>query len=208
MYNKKCQGPFRSSCSIVLASGSPRRRVLLRQLGLSFSVCTSKVHELDDASGFQPDQLTKQNAILKLEAAKDLCSADVIICADTCVYCNSKIFGKPIDFQQAVEMLSQLSGRWHEVYTSFVIFRKKEDKLRKKTVTSRVYLDTISSEVLHAYCSSEEPYDKAGGYAVQGSGAFLVRKIEGSYTNVVGLPITELVKDLLELRAIEPCANV
>ncbi len=207
MYYKKCQGPFRSSCSIVLASGSPRRRVLLRQLGLSFSVCTGKVHELDDASGFQPDQLTMENAMMKLEAAKGPCSADVIICADTCVYCNGRVFGKPVDFQQAVEMLSQLSGRWHEVYTSFVLFRKKEDKLKQKTVISRVYLDIINSEVLHAYCSSEEPYDKAGGYAVQGSGAFLVREIEGSYTNVVGLPITELVRDLLALGAIEPCVN-
>ncbi len=207
MYHEKCQGPFCSSCSIVLGSGSPRRRDLLRQLGLSFSVCTGRVRELDDSSGLYPDKLTMQNAILKLEAVKDLCSADVIICADTCVYCSGKIFGKPVNFEHAVDMLARLSGRWHKVYTSFALFRREKGQLRKRTVVSRVFIDVINRDVLCAYCNSSEPYDKAGGYAIQGTGAFLVRQIEGSYTNVVGLPVTELVKDLLELGAIKPCVN-
>ncbi len=208
MYDKKCQGPFRASTSIALASGSPRRRQLLTSLGVSFVVCSVDVQELDGDSGLSPDKLTLENAMLKLNEARKVCNTNVLICADTCVYCDRKIFGKPLNFDDAFNMLSFLSGKWHEVFTSFVIYKEEQALLRERTICSKVYLDVINPKVLHAYCSSKEPYDKAGGYAIQGVGAFMVQKIEGSYTNVVGLPVTEVVKELLDIGAIEPCASV
>ena len=207
MHHKECQGPFRSACSIVLGSGSPRRRELLKSIGLAFSICKARVQELDESSGLHPEQLTWENARRKLQASKARCNGDVILCADTCVFCQDVVLGKPSSFEEAQGMLKFLDKKWHQVFTSFVLLRKSDGLIREKTVTSRVYLDVINDGVLHAYCSSTEPYDKAGGYAVQGSGSFLTRQIEGSYTNVVGLPITETVESLLEIGAIEPCVT-
>jgi len=207
MHNQQCQGPFRSACSIVLGSGSPRRKELLSSIGLTFSVCQAGVEELDQSSGLDPAELTMQNAMRKLGALERKCTGDVILCADTCVFCKGTILGKPSSFEDALGMLRFLDKKWHEVFTSFVLLRTSDGILKGTTVTSRVFLDVINEKVLRAYCSSEEPYDKAGGYAIQGSGAFLTRQIDGSYTNVVGLPITETVELLLELGAIEPCVS-
>ena len=207
MHNRKCQGPFRSACSLVLGSGSPRRKALLERLGLSFTVCIVEAEELDGTSGLSPEELTMENAMRKLSGAKKVCSADAVICADTCVYCEGKILGKPSSFDEAFSMLKFLNRKWHEVYTSFAALRVSSGQLKRKTVSSRVFIDVINEDILYAYCSSSEPYDKAGGYAVQGRGSFLTKRIDGSYTNVVGLPITETVETLLELGIIEPCVT-
>ncbi|NPA94001.1 MAG: septum formation protein Maf, partial [Thermodesulfobacteria bacterium] len=198
---------FRTARTIGLGSKSPRRRQLLENLGLEFELCSGDAEELDGSSGLSPKELTMENAIRKLHVVKESCNSQVVLCADTCVYCQGRILGKPKDFEDARSMLGFLSGKWHEVFTSFVVFDKSQQAQMEKTVTSRVFLDAIDTRVIDAYCGTEEPYDKAGAYAVQGAGAFLVRKIEGSYTNVVGLPITEVVEALLKVGAIEPCVK-
>ncbi len=207
MYHKKCKGPFRSIRTIALASGSPRRKRLLEALGLDFYVCSTDVKELDPASGLTPAEFTMQNAKLKLDGAVDICSQDFIICADTCVFHADRILGKPRHFAEAKAMLHYLSRKWHQVFTSFVVWQRSDGSLRQETVVSRVFLDPLNEDVISAYCSSDEPYDKAGGYAVQGTGAFLVRGIDGSYTNVVGLPLTEILAALLDMGAVEPCVK-
>ncbi len=207
MYYPECKGPFHSTCPIVLGSGSPRRRRLLEALGLSISVYSGSVKELGDSSGLPPDQFTMENAMRKLGATLEACDAEVILCADTCVYCDGVILGKPSSFQDAVNMLKMLDKRWHEVFTSFAVLRAHDNLLKQKTISSGVFIDVISDRALQAYCHTEEPYDKAGGYAIQGYGAFMARRIQGSYTNIVGLPVAETVRVLLDIGAIEPCVT-
>ncbi len=207
MHNGECSGAFQTVRSIGLGSQSPRRRDLLQGLGLEFTICSVDVEELDGSSGLSPEDLTLENARIKLTGVRSKCDAQVVICADTCVFCQGKILGKPKNFEEAVSMLRLLSGRWHQVFTGVVVFDAESGRQFERTVLSRVFIDALGQEVIRAYCSMQEPYDKAGGYAVQGKGAFLVRKIEGSYTNVVGLPVTEVVEALLEIGAIRPCVK-
>ncbi len=195
------QGPFRNKKNIVLASKSPRRQNLLASLGIYFEVVPSTIEEEKEA--ISPEEMVKINAIKK---AKDIAQQrkGVIIGADTTVVLQGKILGKPRDEADALNTLHSLMGKWHEVFTGCclidnTLFPVKEVNF---VTRSRVYLERISKEILEAYICTKEPLDKAGSYGIQGIGAFLVKEIQGSYTNVVGLPLSEIVQALERLGAI------
>ena len=181
MDNQECKGPFRASTPIVLASGSPRRKELLERLGLEFAVEVSSVMELEQDSRLSPEELVLYNARLKARQVARGQPGAVVIGADTCVALAGRIFGKPADIEDAASMLDLLSGKWHHVFTGFCVIWEEMEKEVLRAVESRVFLSAFEQEVIHAYCVTGEPLDKAGGYAVQVIGGFMVKAIEGSY---------------------------
>ena len=181
---------------IILASASPRRRELLGQLGLTFSVQVSEIDEtvLRDEL---PEALVKRLAIEKAKAVFSF--GTVVIAADTVVAIDDKILGKPQDDDEAVGMLRSLSGRSHHVYTGFCVY--DGEKLVAETVATEVVFAEMSDDEIARYVASGEPMDKAGAYGIQGGAARFVSEIRGDYYNVVGLPLcrlaTVLKKDFL-----------
>jgi septum formation protein len=186
---------------LILASKSPRRYELLKQVGLDFDVIPSKIEE-DFISGEPPDQ-----HVLRLAKAKVL---DVgsrypgcwVIAADTIVYINGSILGKPKNREEAFEMLRRLSGQEHWVLTGFSVHHLAKGIGDQESVQTAVRVKDLSPIEMEWYIQTGEPFDKAGGYAIQGIGSFMIESIRGSYTNVVGLPICELIQMLSRLGAI------
>ncbi len=185
---------------IVLASSSPRRKELLRQIGLRFEVIPSKIEE-SSRDGEQPVEYVLRLAEEKaIDVANNL-KCSWIIGADTIVVLDGEVLGKPTK-EDACEMLQKLSGKEHKVITGFCIFETDTKACIKDYVETRVRFKELSEEEITGYTKTEEPFDKAGGYAIQGMGSFMVKEIKGSYTNVVGLPVCELVEVLQRLGAI------
>lgn len=179
---------------LVLASGSPRRRDLLREAGLSFQISSPDVEELE--SGAQPPrQLCLSNAEMKAKAVARLDPFSTIIAADTIVTLAGQVYGKPVDVEEAAANLRVFRGRVHEVMTGVVICH--DGMISQFVETSYVKFRNFSDEVIEEYLSKVPVLDKAGGYAIQDHGDLLVEKIEGDYDNIVGLPVS-LVLDQLE----------
>jgi septum formation protein len=190
---------FRTEERLILASGSPRRRDFLAALGIAFEV---RVTDIDETplSGEQPVDFV---ARLAREKAQGIDLPDAwVLAADTAVVVDGEILGKPGDEEEACAMLMRLSGRWHEVWTGFSLYRRATGELSTKTVCTRVRFLTLTPELCRAYVRTGEPLDKAGAYGIQGKGCFLVPEISGSYTNVVGLPMTEVLEALLHHKVI------
>ncbi len=183
---------------IVLASGSPRRREILSKLGFDFQVKPSDIDEkvLEEE---EPGSYVLRMAVQKALAAAEEESAGLFIGADTVVVVDGKIIGKPMNAEEAKEQLRLLSAREHIVITGIGIV----DKYHNRTVSSMeqtiVYFNPLSEGEIDAYVASGEPLDKAGSYGIQGLGAVFVRRIEGDYFNVVGLPVSRLYGLLSEL---------
>ena len=170
---------------LLLASSSPRRRELLSLMGVPFEVATSDAEETESGA---PDQLVLSNARLKGLAVMREHPDAVVLAADTVVCQNGQVLGKPRDKADAARMLTLLSGAWHEVYTGvFVGGRGHEDA---RTAVSRVLFDRLTDEEIARYVETGEPMDKAGAYALQGRGGMFVERVEGSYSNVIGLPMS------------------
>jgi septum formation protein len=185
--------------SLVLASGSPRRREILDTLGLSFDVCPSAADEValpGEAPGPMARRLARDKAVEVAGRGETEVSA-YVLGADTVVVVDGEVLGKPKDDAEAREMLSRLGGRWHEVVTGVALARAGQGAIEDLAVTTRVHFRLLSADRVDRYAATGEGRDKAGAYAVQGIGSGLVDRIEGSYTNVVGLPAAETV-DLLE----------
>ncbi|WP_457571580.1 Maf family protein [Desulfovulcanus sp.] len=202
------QGPFRPKMDLVLASKSPRRQALLSLLGLSFYVLPAKIKEPPPKSGQKPEQYAGYLARLK---AEDVCQQRpdcLILAADTIVVLKGEILGKPKSGSQALEMLKNLSGQTHEVITAVTLVHRQKQINISFTCKSFVTMAKFSEDVLKGYVQTGEPMDKAGAYGIQGVGAFLVQKISGSYTNVVGLPLTELVEHLDKIGAIRLASGI
>ena len=186
---------------LILASRSPRRYELLKQVGLDFEVVPSRVIE-DFVHTESP-----QDHVIRLAEAK---AQDVakgypdrwVIAADTIVYINGSILGKPKNRKEAIEMLHNLSGQEHWVMTGFSVCHLEKGKNDKEAVQTAVKMKTLDPTEMEWYVQTGEPFDKAGGYAIQGIGSFMIESIRGSYTNVVGLPLCELVQMLDRLGAI------
>ena len=178
-------------------------------MGIKFSVMPSNIEE-DDVLSCQENEpkIYVQNcARAKVEKVVELISEERdfwFLGVDTVVVIDDLILGKPKDKEQAREFIQRLSGRWHRVLSGYHIFHRSGGERLSNLVESRVLIKKLTSEEIEAYISTPEPYDKAGGYAAQGIGAGLIQAIEGSYTNVVGLPLTEVVNDLLRLGVIVP----
>ena len=203
MYKRQCPGPFQATCAIVLASGSPRRQRLLSGLGLDFVVQLSESQETLPRPGESPLEYADFNSRLKaLDVARRYPKA-VSLGADTIVVLDGEILGKPRDEDHALDMLSRLVGRSHEVITSCCIVWPEKQIAVDFSASSFVWLAEQGPDVLRAYVETGEPLDKAGSYAVQGIGAFMVERIEGSYSNVVGLPVDKVIKYLTELEVLK-----
>jgi len=184
--------------NLILASSSPRRAELLRLLGLDFEVIPSHLDETSRNGEAPPDHVLR---LSREKAARiaDLFPEVLVLGADTVVVIDSQVLGKPKTEEEARDMLSMLSGREHIVYTGFSLVQKQRDLRVSQVVQSAVLFKDIPEDEISWYVNSEEPYDKAGGYAVQGMGAFFIREIRGSYTNVMGLPLSEVVETLKNL---------
>jgi septum formation protein len=193
-----------STSPLCLGSASPRRRELLLGLGLPIRVVVGDVDE-DPLPSEAPLEYLARVVIDKLDAiarkAESFGDCAALLVADTIVRIDDRIVGKPRDIDDALVSLRLLSGREHIVHTRYAIAESKDfaRPLLARTVTSKVHLRAAPVEVLQRYAATGEGLDKAGAYAVQGIGAFLVESIAGSYSNVVGLPVCEVIRDLLEL---------
>ena len=185
---------------IILASQSPRRRELLKNMGFTFSVVVSDASEDEVSSDVLPEIYVQELALLKASAtAKKVMDRKdaVIISADTVVVNDGEILGKPCDEADAVRMIKSLAGKTHRVYTGFCVMRINDARTLCKSVMTEVTFKELSNERIKRYVKSGEYRDKAGGYGIQGLGAMLVKGISGDYFNVVGLPVSEL-SDVLE----------
>lgn len=196
------QGPFRARLPLVLASASPRRQALLAGQGLGFEVVPSTLKEPAPEPGEAPADYAARMARIKGQDIAARHPDKVIVSADTIVVQDASILGKPKDAAHALDMLTALAGRWHEVMTGFCVLRHGDGVSLCRTVTTRVHMADNSRDMLQAYIDTEEPMDKAGAYGIQGIGAFLVDEVQGSYTNVVGLPLRSVLDFLLEIKAI------
>ncbi|MBI3456447.1 MAG: septum formation protein Maf [Candidatus Rokubacteria bacterium] len=174
---------------LVLASASPRRRELLAGLGLAFDVVPSTVEESLSAGVPIPGLATR----LALAKARDVAGRvgpAIVLAADTLVVLGGVPFGKPASPEEARRMLTALRGRAHDVVTAVAVVEAGARREATATVVSRVVMRAYTATELETYLATSEPYDKAGAYAVQGEGGRLVERVEGCYTNVVGLPVT------------------
>ena len=188
---------------IVLASASPRRQQFLRELGLDFTVRAAAIDETPMPSE-RPEDFALRMAEAKARAVAPRHGRAFIIGADTVVSLDELILGKPRDDQDALDMLTRLQGRTHRVITGLALSCTEQGVHTSTATVTSVQFATFAPEVLAAYVRTGEPMDKAGAYGIQGRGGFLVRKIEGSCSNVIGLPVNTLVSLLLRYRAIAP----
>lgn len=177
---------------IILASASPRRACLLKQIGLDFQVIPSCVEEEIADSHLEPQEMVLKLAKMKAEAVSKQYPEAIVLGADTVVCCEGRVLGKPRDREEAAEMLHFLSGRVHEVVSGVVLQRLIPESVRGEAVTTRVKFRNLTDEEIAGYIATGEPFDKAGAYGIQGMGALLVEKIQGCYFNVVGLPLSRL----------------
>ena len=177
---------------IILASGSPRREELLKKICTDFEIHVSEAEEFTSAT--TPKELAVENAVLKAKAvAKDFPN-DIVIAADTIVSLGNRVFGKPHDFDDACKMLRELADKVHVVITGLAVI--KDGKVTTATEETEVHFGEMTDEEIANYVKTGEPMDKSGSYALQGGMAPYVRKINGDWSNVVGLPLYRLRKIL------------
>ena len=179
----------------IRASASPRRKEILENLGLKFTVITSDADE--SSSLTDPEELTKELAKRKGQAVAELLSGKldgetVIISADTVVCCDGEILGKPHDKSDAERMIRMLSGKAHTVTSGIALIYN--GKTYSSAATTKVFFDELDEDFINEYINSTEPYDKAGSYAIQGKASSVISKIDGCYFNVVGLPVNCLCR--------------
>lgn len=179
-------------CKFVLASKSPRRKDILKGIGVDFRVAVSDAEENIDKS-IEPSLYVQELAMIKAAAVKKE-KAEYIISADTIVYFNGKILGKPHTRNEAFEMIAALSGNTHRVYTGICVCQTKTGISVTDYEMTEVTFSKLTQNEITKYIESGEPFDKAGGYGIQGKGALFVEKISGDYFNVVGLPAAKLNK--------------
>lgn len=188
-----------SKLPIYLASKSPRRRKLLKQLNLNFKTFSVDLHE-EVFDGEHPIKTVKRLAQHKLDAAKVKVKEGIIITADTIVVLNKQIIGKPKNKKDAAKLLSKLSGKTHFVYTGFSIHNSKTDHTIVDYERTSVTFRDLTKKEINAYVETGSPMDKAGAYGIQDDfGAVFVQKIDGCYYNVVGLPLSKFYHRLLEI---------
>ena len=187
---------------IILASKSPRRRDLLEKAGLKFTVIPSELDESAMAVS-SPESYVKSLAAAKAGQISDRYPDSWIIGADTVVFNDSTILGKPASRDEARVMLESLSGKTHQVHTGYCICNQTENHHFSDCVSTDVHFKELSKTEIDWYIDTGEPFDKAGSYAIQGIGTVLVRSINGSYTNVVGLPVCEVLEHLIKEGIVE-----
>lgn len=188
---------MRQNVDLVLASASPRRRELLEQIGVKFQIIPSDVAEV--GYGGTPEMIPQRIVTQKVKSVKARLGANFtgwILGADTVVVLDNEVFGKPNDKTHATSMLQRLSGKEHRVITA-VRLEDAMGELHQETVITKVRFAELSTREIENYVATGEPDDKAGAYAIQGKANYMVKSIEGSYTNVVGLPMHETISMLV-----------
>jgi septum formation protein len=190
---------------IYLASKSPRRTELLQQIGVEHKIIDIEVDE-NISSSNSPQENVRALSVLKCqEGVRKVITDDVgsfpVLAADTIVVLGDKVFGKPESESDAISMLLKLSGKTHIVMTAVTvgIISKDQAKFHTINVASNVEFAKLTEIDCKEYCKTNEPFDKAGGYGIQGCGSAFIKKIDGSYSNIVGLPIHEVVELFKEL---------
>ncbi|WP_343595853.1 Maf family nucleotide pyrophosphatase [Acinetobacter sp.] len=184
---------------LILASGSPRRKALLLQLGLSFDVLSPDIDESVKPKEIAQDyvaRLAQEKAHLVWQQFPDA----TVIAADTCLAVDAEIIGKPENKQHAFEIWSKLSGRYHDVLTGVCVMN--DSNIQVEVVQTRVEFQILTPSDMENYWATGEPVGKAGGYAIQGIAARFIPRIDGSYTNVVGLPLHETAALLKAINAL------
>lgn len=181
---------------IILASKSPRRKELLSKLGYDFITYNINVDETIDSYDSYVDFVEK-TVLKKAQFAKNDFPNDIVICADTIVVCENKILGKPHNKEEAYKMISLLSGRTHLVVTSVSIVYQNNYKIF--TESTEVEVIQMTEEEIQGYINTPEPYDKAGGYAIQGIFSKYISRINGDYYTIVGLPLCRLNQELKKI---------
>lgn len=195
---------LRTFTQLLLASGSPRRREMIAQLGLSYDAASPDVDETT-TPGETPSAYVTRVTRAKMDAicvshAPVLANYGAVLTADTVVAVGDRILGKPTSEADALEMVRSLSGKTHQVLSCYLLRNAKGDEERIRLVSTDVEFRELVEHELRDYVATGEGLDKAGAYAIQGRAAAFVRAIHGSYSSVVGLPLSELVEDLRELR--------
>lgn len=184
--------------TLILASESPRRAELLRQVAIPFRVVAPAVSE--ELSGRpSPEEMVALLALKKARAVSDRLSGGYVLGADTVVLHGETVLGKPIDSDDAARMLRLLSGGRHSVLTGLALVNAATGDLLERLSLTQVWIKTLADDEIKAYIATGEPFDKAGAYGIQGKGALLVEKIEGCYFNVVGLPLSLLNEMITEM---------
>ena len=186
--------------NVVLASGSPRRRELLAQVGMEPEIVPSLAEECTEET--EPDLMVMELSRIKAEDVASRCpEGTLVIGADTMVAVDKEVLGKPGTPERAAEMIRKLQGKAHQVYTGVTVLVKKKGKWEKHSFAecTDVTFYPVTDEEIHAYIKSGEPMDKAGSYGIQGNFGIYVKGIHGEYTNVVGLPVGRLFYELKKL---------
>jgi septum formation protein len=200
--NRKKDSGVMSHGSIILASASPRRTELMSLAGITFSVVPADICE-NVLPGENPSEHVIRLSRGKADAVATAMDGRFFIGADTVVVLDGTIMGKPLDDDDAFRMLSALSGRDHEVITGYTVFDKISGIHLSRSVSTQVTFKTLWEQEIRAYIATGCPLDKAGAYAIQGGAGHFVRAISGSYSNVIGLPMTELYETLCQLGALD-----
>ncbi len=184
--------------AIVLASESTRRIDILRSLGVSFSIIPPDIDERKKKYELPKDYVLRV-AYEKAHKVGELFPDKWIIGADTAVVHKGRVLGKPRNESEAFAMLKRLRGHWHRVFTGYCILNISKQIVYQDVAETKVFIKDLTDEEIEKYIKTSEPLDKAGSYAVQGRGGYMVKEIKGSYSNVVGLPICEITEVLLSL---------
>lgn len=186
---------------IILASGSPRRQETLRSLGIPFQVIIPEIDE-SELDGIQPEKISEYLASKKVEYVSKALPARQevpwILGADTTMVMDGRVYGKPTDIDEAVRFLQGFSGRTHTVITSMALYNGRLKYLATRTARTDVTFATLSQEEIDWYISTGEWHNVAGGYRIQGFGSYFIRRIEGTSSTVIGLPLFELYDMLKE----------
>ena len=190
--------PFLKIPRLILASASPRRADLLSQIGLMFEIYPSNIPEITSKHNTSAEFVTQELALQKARSVAERHTEGFVIGADTLVSLKDELLGKPKNMTHAQEMLTRLSGTCHEVVTGVALIDAKLNKEITWAETTQVYFRKLCPAEIDAYIETGEATDKAGAYGIQGRGAAFVKRIEGCYFNVVGLPLASLVEQLAE----------
>ena len=182
----------------ILASGSPRREYLLKQAGIDVVVIPSSLDESAVPVSSPMETYVRELAEAKALAVADMYPASWVIGADTIVVIEGIILGKPRCPADARQMLRRLSGNTHQVLTGYSLCCRTRNRIFSDAVKTDVQFKALSEAEIEWYIGTQEPFDKAGAYAIQGAGAFFIKRIDGSYTNVVGLPVCEVIEFFLK----------
>jgi len=184
---------------LVLASASPRRKDLLQEIGLCFAIEPSSVEETP-LNGEAPEAQVRRLALAKAREVAGRFPEFWVLGADTIVVIDGRILGKPGNRDEARAMLATLAGRTHVVFTGYALIHARfPERETVRYVRSEVHIRALTAEEIAEYVNTGEPMDKAGAYAIQGIGSGIVERVSGSYTNVVGLPLCEVARDLKDL---------